>query len=106
MIITTTPQIEGHKILEYKGIVTGEVIIGANAFKDIAASFRDFFGGRSGSYEKVLIEGKESAMNEMMNRAAQLGANAIVGVDIDYETVGQTGSMLMVAVSGTAVRIE
>jgi len=106
MILTTTPQIEGHSIREYKGVVTGEVIIGANAFKDIAASFRDFFGGRSGSYEKVLIEAKESAMNEMMQRAQQMGANAIVGIDIDYETVGQSNSMLMVATSGTAVVID
>ncbi|WP_077196947.1 heavy metal-binding domain-containing protein [Prevotella ihumii] len=105
MIITTTPTIEGHQILEYKGIVTGETIIGANIVKDFFASIRDVIGGRSGSYEQVLIEGKNTSLNEMMQRAAAMGANAIVGVDIDYETVGQSGSMLMVACSGTAVRI-
>ena len=88
MIITTTPNIEGYKILEYKGLVTGETII-----------------GRSSSYEKVLQEGKETSIREMMQRAEAVGANAIVGVDIDYETVGQSGSMLMVACSGTAVKI-
>ena len=87
MILSTTPTIEGHPILEYKGIVTGETIIGANA------------------YEKVLREAKDTALSEMQDRASQLGANAIVGIDIDYETVGQSGSMLMVAVSGTAVII-
>lgn len=105
MILSTTPTIEGHPILEYKGIVTGETIIGANALRDFAAGFRDFFGGRSGSYEKVLREAKDTALSEMQDRASQLGANAIVGIDIDYETVGQSGSMLMVAVSGTAVII-
>ncbi|MCQ2195973.1 MAG: heavy metal-binding domain-containing protein [Bacteroidaceae bacterium] len=106
MIVTTTPQIEGHTIVEYKGIVTGETIIGANFLKDIAAGFRDFFGGRSNSYEKVLIESKETSLKEMIERAQALGANAIVGVDIDYETVGNGGSMLMVATSGTAVVIN
>lgn len=106
MIITTTPQIEGHKILEYKGLVTGETIIGANFFKDFAAGIRDIIGGRSKSYEKVLIEDKETSINEMMQRAQAMGANAIVGVDIDYETVGQGGTMLMVATSGTAVVID
>lgn len=105
MIITTTPNIEGYKILEYKGLVTGETIIGANFIKDIFAGIRDIVGGRSKSYEKVLQEGKETSIQEMMQRAQELGANAIVGIDIDYETVGQGGSMLMVAVSGTAVRI-
>ncbi|KGF21985.1 hypothetical protein HMPREF1651_06710 [Prevotella bivia DNF00188] len=106
MIITTTPQIEGHKILEYKGLVTGETIIGANFFKDFVAGIRDIIGGRSKSYEKVLIEGKETSINEMMQRAQAMGANAIVGVDIDYETVGQGGTMLMVTTSGTAVVID
>ncbi|GAB6959681.1 heavy metal-binding domain-containing protein [Prevotella aurantiaca JCM 15754] len=105
MILTTTPNIEGYKILEYKGLVTGETIIGANFIKDIFAGIRDIVGGRSKSYEKVLQEGKETSIQEMMQRAQELGANAIVGIDIDYETVGQGGSMLMVAVSGTAVRI-
>ena len=105
MILTTTPNIEGYKILEYKGLVTGETIIGANFIKDIFAGIRDIVGGRSKSYEKVLQEGKETSIQEMMQRAQELGANAIVGIDIDYETVGQGGSMLMVACSGTAVRI-
>ena len=105
MILTTTPNIEGYKILEYKGLVTGETIIGANFIKDFFAGIRDIVGGRSKSYEKVLQEGKETSVREMMQRAEELGANAIVGIDIDYETVGQGGSMLMVAVSGTAVRI-
>lgn len=105
MILTTTPNIEGYKILEYKGLVTGEIIIGANFIKDFFAGIRDIVGGRSKSYEKVLQEGKETSVREMMQRAQELGANAIVGIDIDYETVGQGGSMLMVACSGTAVRI-
>ncbi|MBO7563197.1 MAG: heavy metal-binding domain-containing protein [Bacteroidales bacterium] len=103
MLITTTPTIEGRKILEYKGIVTGETIIGANFWKDIKASIRDIVGGRSGSYERVLIEARETSMNEMAQRAMAMGANAIIGVDIDYETVGEKGSMLMVSTSGTAV---
>lgn len=105
MILSTTPTIEGHTIREYKGIVTGETIIGANFVRDFFAGIRDIIGGRSGSYEKVLREAKDTAMAEMQDRASQLGANAIVGIDIDYETVGQNGSMLMVAVSGTAVVI-
>ena len=105
MILTTTPNIEGYKILEYKGLVTGETIIGANFIKDFFAGIRDIVGGRSKSYEKILQEGKETSVREMMQRAQELGANAIVGIDIDYETVGQGGSMLMVACSGTAVRI-
>jgi uncharacterized protein YbjQ (UPF0145 family) len=105
MILTTTPQIEGHPIREYKGLVTGETIIGANVIKDIKASIKDFFGGRSGSYERVLIEAKETSLKEMTERAQSMGANAIVGIDIDYETVGESGSMLMVATSGTAVVI-
>lgn len=105
MILTTAPQIEGHPIREYKGLVTGETIIGANVIKDIKASIKDFFGGRSGSYERVLIEAKETSLREMTERAQSMGANAIVGIDIDYETVGESGSMLMVATSGTAVVI-
>jgi uncharacterized protein YbjQ (UPF0145 family) len=105
MILTTTPQIEGRPIREYKGVVTGETIIGANMFKDFLAGIRDIVGGRSGSYEKVLIEAKDISLQEMMQRATALGANAIVGIDIDYETIGANGSMLMVATSGTAVVI-
>lgn len=105
MILSTTPTIEGQTIREYKGIVTGETIIGANFVKDFFAGIRDIIGGRSGSYEKVLREAKETSLQEMQDRAAAIGANAIVGIDIDYETIGQNGSMLMVAVSGTAVVI-
>lgn len=105
MLITTTPNIEGRPIQAYKGVVTGETIVGANVFKDFLAGIRDIIGGRSGSYEKVLREAKDTSLAEMQQRAAELGANAIVGVDIDYETVGQNSSMLMVAVSGTAVVI-
>ena len=118
MILSTTPQIEGRPVREYKGVVTGETIIGANFVKDIFAGIRDIVGGRAGSYEKVLIEAKDTSMQEMMQRAQALGArsssarllptgrkNAIVGIDIDYETVGANGSMLMVATSGTAVVI-
>ena len=109
MILTTTPQIEGQTIREYKGVVTGETIIGANFVKDFFAGIRDIVrdivGGRAASYEQVLQEAKETSMREMMQRAQAMGANAIVGIDIDYETIGSTGSMLMVATSGTAVVI-
>jgi uncharacterized protein YbjQ (UPF0145 family) len=105
MLLSTTPQIEGHPIREYKGVVTGETIIGANVVKDLFAGIRDIVGGRAGSYEKVLIEAKDTSIREMMQRAEALGANAIVGIDIDYETIGGSGSMLMVATSGTAVVI-
>lgn len=105
MLLSTTPTIEGHPIREYKGVVTGEVIIGANVIKDFMAGLTDFFGGRSGTYEKVLIEAKDNAMNEMMQRAQAIGANAVVGIDVDYETIGANSSMLMVATSGTAVVI-
>ena len=105
MLISTTPTIEGRPIQSYKGVVTGETIIGANLFKDFMAGIRDIIGGRSGSYERVLREAKGTALAEMQQRAQEMGANAIVGVDIDYETIGQNGSMLMVAVSGTAVVI-
>lgn len=105
MILSTTPTIEGHTIREYKGVVTGETIIGANFVKDFFAGIRDIVGGRSASYEKVLREAKDSALQEMMERANMMGANAIVGIDLDYETIGANGSMLMVAVSGTAVVI-
>lgn len=105
MIFSTTPTLEGHPIREYRGVVTGEIIIGANVFKDFMAGIRDFFGGRSGTYEKVLRQAKDSAMQEMAQRAEQMGCNAIVGIDLDYETVGESGSMLMVTCSGTAVVI-
>ena len=105
MILSTTPQIEGHPIREYKGVVTGETIIGANMFKGFLAGIRDIVGGRSGSYEKVLAEAKDTSIQEMMQRAQALGANAVVGIDIDYETIGANGSILMVATSGTAVVI-
>ncbi len=105
MLLSTTPTIEGSPIREYKGVVTGETIIGANVFKDFMAGLRDFFGGRSGTYEKVLAEAKDTSLSEMAVRARQLGANAVVGIDLDYETIGQGNSMLMVTCSGTAVVI-
>ena len=105
MILSTTPQIEGHPIREYKGVVTGETIIGANIVKDFFAGIRNIVGGRAGSYEKVLAEAKDTSINEMMQRAVEMGANAIVGIDIDYETIGSNSSMMMVATSGTAVVI-
>ncbi len=106
MLVTTTPTIEGHVIKEYRGIVAGEAILGANLFRDFFASIRDLVGGRSGAYEKVLADARETAINEMAQEAAALGANAVIGVDIDYETVGQNGSMLMVTAAGTAVIAE
>jgi len=105
MLITTTDTLEGHKITEYLGICTGEAVCGANVFRDMFAGIRDFIGGRSGSYEKVLREGKEQAIEDMCEQARDLGANAVIGVDLDYEVVGEKGSMLMIAVSGTAVKI-
>lgn len=106
MIITTTPNIEGKKIIEYKGIVVGEVINGVDFIKDFAAGLTNFFGGRSQSYEGELISARENAIKEMEQRAAQMGANAVVGVDIDYEVLGQGNNMLMVTVSGTAVVVS
>lgn len=103
MIVTTTPTVEGKKIIEYKGIVFGEVVSGVDFIKDFAAGLTNFFGGRSGSYEGELIGARERALSEMTNRASSLGANAIVGVDIDYEVLGQGNNMLMVTASGTAV---
>ncbi len=105
MLLTTTPTIEGRTIAEYRGIVTGEAILGANIFKDLFAGIRDIVGGRSGAYEQELNKARQIAMQEMEALAAQLGADAIVGIDLDYETVGQGGSMLMVSASGTAVRL-
>ena len=106
MLITTTPQVEGKKITKYIGLVSGETIIGANFIRDIFAGIRDIVGGRSGAYEKVLREAKETAIYVMQQYAVSLGANAVVGVDLDYETIGSGGSMLMVTASGTAVVIE
>ncbi len=104
MIVTTTNTVETHKITQYCGIVTGETIIGANFLKDFFAKITDVIGGRSSSYERVLREAKETALNEMTQEARKLGANAIVGVDLDYETLGKSGGMLMVTASGTAVK--
>ena len=103
MLLATTPIIEGKRITTYYGIVSGETIIGANVFRDFFASIRDIVGGRSGSYEEVLREAKDTALKEMSEQARQMGANAVIGVDLDYETVGGSGSMLMVTASGTAV---
>lgn len=104
MLLTTTNTIEGKQIMQYYGIVTGETIIGANIFKDFFAGIRDIVGGRSASYEEVLRQAKDTALQEMSDQAARLGANAVIAVDLDYETVGGNGSMLMVTASGTAVR--
>lgn len=104
MLLTTTNTIEGKQITQYYGIVSGETIIGANMFKDFFAGIRDIVGGRAGSYESVLREAKEIAMREMSEQAKSLGANAVIGIDLDYETVGANGSMLMVTAAGTAVR--
>ncbi len=106
MIITTTPTIEGRQISQYLGIVVGEAIIGANIVKDIFASVRDIVGGRAGAYEEELQNARTIALIEMQSRAIVMGADAIVGVDLDYEVLGQGGSMLMVNVSGTAVKLH
>ena len=106
MIITTTPSVEGKKIVEYKGIVFGEVVSGVNFLKDFAAGMRNFFGGRSGSYVEELLAARSQALAEMERRAASMGANAVVGVDVDYEVLGTDNGMLMVSVSGTAVVCE
>jgi len=103
MISTTTTLIEGHPVREYKGIVTGEVIVGANIFRDLFASVRDIVGGRSGSYEDVLARARTQALEEMEAEAQRRGGNAVIGVDLDYEVLGANGSMLMVSCSGTAV---
>jgi len=105
MIITTTPSIEGRPIRDYMGIVTGEVIVGANIFKDLFAGIRDIVGGRSGAYEGALRDARNEAFRELQAEAEARGADAVVAVDIDYEVVGANGSMLMVSVSGTAVRL-
>lgn len=106
MLVTTTHTIEGRRISAYKGLVAGEAILGANLFRDLFASIRDIVGGRAGAYEKVLNDARETAIAEMTDKASALGANAVIGVDIDYETVGQNGSMLMVTAAGTAVVVE
>jgi uncharacterized protein YbjQ (UPF0145 family) len=106
MIVTTTPTIEGKRIVRYLGLVAGEAILGANVFKDFFAGIRDIIGGRSGAYEGELRKARDIALREIHQSASELGANAIVGVDLDYETVGGQGSMLMVTISGTAVFVE
>jgi uncharacterized protein YbjQ (UPF0145 family) len=105
MILTTTPTIEGRTIVEYKGVIFGEVIAGVVFLKDIAASLRNIVGGRSTSYEEELIQARTEAMNEMRKRAEQLGADAVVGIDLDYEVLGANNGMLMVTASGTAVKL-
>lgn len=104
MLLSTTNTVEGKSVKEYVGIVTGEAIMGANVFKDIFAGVRDIVGGRSAAYEKELVKARDVALQEMQEQATALGADAVIGVDLDYETIGQ-GSMLMVAVSGTAVKL-
>lgn len=106
MILTTTPTVEGRQIKEYKGVVFGEVVNGVNFLKDFGASIRNFVGGRSSSYESELIDARTKAMDEMASRARQLGANAVIGIDVDYEVLGEGGGMLMVTASGTAVVFE
>ena len=106
MIITTTPTVEGRTIIEYKGVVFGEVISGVNFIKDFKASLRDIVGGRSGSDEQGLINARAQALRELEERARQMNADAVVGIDIDYEVLGQNGSMLMVSASGTAVKLQ
>jgi uncharacterized protein YbjQ (UPF0145 family) len=106
MIVTTTPTIEGRRIKEYLGVVTGEAVLGANLFRDFFAGIRDIVGGRSGAYEKELKKARRIAFEELEAAADKLGANAVVGVDIDYEVLGKENGMLMVTVSGTAVRTE
>ena len=106
MIISTTPSIEGRTVETYLGLATGEAILGANIFKDLFAGIRDIVGGRSGAYEEELRKAQQIALEELEARATAMGANAVIGVDLDYETVGQNGSMLMVSASGTAVRLR
>jgi uncharacterized protein YbjQ (UPF0145 family) len=105
MLLTTTPTIEGQPIRQYMGIVTSEAIIGANIVKDIFAGLRDIVGGRSGTYERVIEEARQNALRELEAKAQYVGANAVVGIDLDFETIGSNGSMLMVVATGTAVKI-
>ena len=106
MLCTTTSVVEGRRVREYRGLVMGEAILGANVFRDFFAGIRDIVGGRSAGYEKSLREARQIAIGELEAEATRLGANAVIGIDIDYETVGDRGSMLMVSVSGTAVILE
>lgn len=106
MIVTTTAMLDGRPVKSYLGVVTGEAILGANIFRDLFAGIRDIVGGRSAAYERELRRAKDLALQEMQEQATALGANAVIGVDLDYETVGQGGSMLMVSASGTAVVVE
>jgi uncharacterized protein YbjQ (UPF0145 family) len=105
VIVSTTPTLEGRPIQEYMGIVTGEVIVGANLFRDLFANIRDIVGGRSGSYERILADARKQAIEELQAEAAAMGGNAVVGIDLDYEVIGPNGSMLMVSASGTAVKV-
>jgi uncharacterized protein YbjQ (UPF0145 family) len=105
MITTTTPDIQGRTIEQYLAVISSEVIIGANIFKDILGGLRDILGGRSGTYERVMEDAKNQALKELEEKAQKLGANAVVGIDLDFETIGSSGSMLMVSASGTAVRV-
>ena len=106
MLMSTTSVVEGRPVSRYLGVVTGEAIIGANIFRDVFAAVRDIVGGRSATYEKALAEARQVAMTEMQQRAQELGANAVIGIDVDYEVLGQNNGMLMVAVSGSAVVIS
>lgn len=106
MLLSTTPTIEGRRIREYKGVVTGEAILGANVFRDFMAGIRDIVGGRAGAYEKVLKDARDTALEELGEEARKLGGNAVVGIDLDYEVLGSNGSMLMVSASGTAVVVD
>ena len=106
MIVTTTPTIEGRRIVRYVGIASGEAIVGANIFRDLFASVRDIVGGRAGAYENVLANARETALAEMRDAAERIGANAVIGVDLDYETLGADNGMLMVTAAGTAVRLR
>jgi uncharacterized protein YbjQ (UPF0145 family) len=105
MIITTTDQVEGRRVIEYLGVVTGEAIIGVNVFRDFFAGIRDIVGGRSGGYQNALKEAREHAMADMQDAAKRLGADAVVGIDLDYEVLGKENGMLMVSINGTAVRL-
>lgn len=105
MIVTTTPAVDGRTVTDYLGVVTGDVIIGANIFRDLFSSIRDIVGGRAGSYESVLREARDQALAELQAAASAKGANAVIGVDLDYEVVGANGSMLMVSATGTAVKL-
>ena len=105
MILTTTPSVEGRTIVEYKGVVFGEVVAGVNFLKDFTAGIRNFIGGRSGSYENELMKSRDRALDEMARRAAAMGADAVVGIDVDYEALGENGTMLTVTASGTAVKL-